>query len=37
MQVRSHGHQLSYVTAGEGEPLVLIPGFLQAAADLRLR
>jgi pimeloyl-ACP methyl ester carboxylesterase len=33
MEVASHGHRLSYVTAGEGEPLVLIPGFMQAAAD----
>ena len=33
MEVLSHGHRLSYVTAGGGEPLVLVPGFLQAAAD----
>ncbi len=33
MEVASHGHRLSYVTAGEGEPLVLVPGYLQAAVD----
>ena len=33
MEVVSHGHRLSYLTAGEGEPLVLIPGLMQAAVD----
>ncbi len=33
MDVVSHGHRLSYITVGEGEPLVLIPGQLQAAED----
>ncbi len=33
IEVVSHGHRLSYLTAGEGEPLVLIPGLMQAAVD----
>ena len=33
MKVVTHGHRLSYLTAGEGEPLVLMPGLMQAAVD----
>ena len=33
MEVVSHGHRLSYITAGQGDPLVLIPGHMQAAED----
>ena len=33
MQVVQDGHRINYITAGKGEPLVLIPGHLQAAED----
>lgn len=35
METQSRGHRIHYIAQGEGEPLVLIPGFLQSIGRWR--